>query len=54
MRSKTFNASTIKEFLLRRKIATMPELQTALGTRVNMTVIRKLEMSCLSQTPTIF
>ena len=49
MRSKTFNASTIKEFLLRRKIATMPELQTALGSRVNMTVIRKLqELSYLS------
>ena len=43
MRSKTFTANNIKEFLLRQKIATMPELQTALGSRVNMTVIRKLQ-----------
>ena len=43
MRSKTFDASNIKELLARQKIATMPELQTALGTHVNMTVIRKLQ-----------
>jgi arginine repressor len=43
MRSKTFDASNIKELLARQKIATMPELQTTLGTHVNMTVIRKLQ-----------
>lgn len=43
MRTKTFDASTIKELLIRQKIATMPELQTALGTHVNMTIIRKLQ-----------
>lgn len=43
MRTKTFDASTIKDLLLRQKIATMAELQTALGTHVNMTVIRKLQ-----------
>ena len=43
MRSKTFDAGNIKELLVRQKIATMPELQTALGTNVNMTVIRKLQ-----------
>jgi hypothetical protein len=36
MRSKTFDASNIKELLARQKIATMPELQTTLGTHVNI------------------
>ena len=43
MRSGTFDAGNIKELLAKQKIATMPELKTALGTHVNMTVIRKLK-----------
>ncbi len=42
MRTKTYHANSIKDLLVKQKIATMAELQTALGTHVNMTVIRKL------------
>ncbi len=43
MRTKTFNGSSIKQFLTKHKIATMADLQTVLGTDVKMTVIRKLK-----------
>ena len=43
MRPKLYNTNKIKEFLEKNKIATMIELQTVLGTNVNMTVIRKLK-----------
>ena len=43
MRTKTFDAGNIKALLVRQQIATRPELQSALGTHVNMTVIRKLQ-----------
>ena len=43
MRTQTYHAHSIKDLLVKRKIATMSELQTALGTHVNMTVIRKLQ-----------
>ena len=43
MRTKTYHANSIKDLLVKQKIATMSELQTALGTHVNMTVIRKLQ-----------
>ena len=35
-------AESIRELLLRRTIATMPELKAALGTKADMTVFRKL------------
>ncbi len=43
MRTKTYHANSIKDLLIKQKIATMSELQTVLGTHVNMTVIRKLQ-----------
>ncbi len=43
MRPKSYDANIIKEFLEKNKIATMIELQTILGTNINMTVIRKLK-----------
>ena len=43
MRTKSYDASYIKQYLTKHKIATMAELQTVLGTDVNMTVIRKLK-----------
>jgi hypothetical protein len=38
MRTKTYHANSIKDLLVKQKIATMSELQAALGTHVNMTV----------------
>ena len=43
MRTKTYDVSSIKQFLTKHKIATMADLQTVLGTDVKMTVIRKLK-----------
>lgn len=43
MRTKTFDADSIKLYLKTNKIATIDELKTVLGTKVNMTVIRKLK-----------
>ena len=43
MRKKTYNSNSIKQFLKKHKLATMPELQAVLGTDVNMTVIRKMK-----------
>ena len=42
MRPPMFLAEDISRLLRRQKIATMPELMTALGTRVERTVFRKL------------
>ncbi len=49
MRIKKFSSNNIRKLLLKQKISTMPELKAALGTDVNMTVIRKLrELSYLT------
>jgi len=49
MRKEAYSASTVKQFFMRNKIATMDQLKIVLGTDVNMTVIRKLkELSYLS------
>lgn len=42
MRSESFSANSIARLLERRQVATMQELKDALGTRVDMTVFRKL------------
>lgn len=42
MRSESFSADSIVRLLERRHVATMQELKDALGTRVDMTVFRKL------------
>ncbi len=42
MRSESFSAESIVRLLERRQVATMEELKDALGTRVDMTVFRKL------------
>lgn len=42
MRTKVYEASTLVSVLQERKVATMDELKTALGTRVDMTIFRKL------------
>jgi len=43
MRPTTFNPKTLRRYLLRDKIATLPELKRALGTDVSLTVFRKLK-----------
>lgn len=43
MRTPTFSATTLEEFLLRRRIASLPDLKRALGTSVDLTVFRKLK-----------
>jgi hypothetical protein len=43
MRPNTFYAKTLQQYLLRHKIATLPELKRALGTEVDLTVFRKLK-----------
>jgi hypothetical protein len=42
MRTIEFSSDALRAFLQRRKVATMPELKGALGTAVDMTVLRKL------------
>src|SRR6266446_9670377 len=42
MRTIEFSSDTLRAFLQRRTVATMPELKGALGTAVDMTVLRKL------------
>lgn len=42
MRTIEFSSDTLRAFLQRRKVATMTELKGALGTAVDMTVLRKL------------
>ena len=47
MRPESFHANDIARFLKRHKIASLPELKTVLGTKVDSTVFRKLkELSC--------
>lgn len=43
MRSEVFHAARLVELFRTRKIATMPELKAALGTKVDLTVFRKLQ-----------
>jgi len=43
MRPLTFSPKTVRQHLLRHKIATLPELKRALGTSVDGTVFRKLK-----------
>jgi hypothetical protein len=43
MRTPSFHADALREFLRRKKIATLPELKQALGTHVDTTVFRKLK-----------
>ena len=43
MRSIEFSSDSLRAFLHRRKVATMAELKGALGTAVDMTVLRKLQ-----------
>ena len=43
MRPNTFDAKTLRQCLLRHKIATLPELKRALSTQVDLTVFRKLK-----------
>ena len=42
MRSELFRSDSLIQLLRKRTIATMPDLKAALGTRVDMTVFRKL------------
>ena len=43
MRPVQFDSSALRQFLLRKKIATLPEMKDALGTQVALTVFRKLK-----------
>jgi hypothetical protein len=43
MRSIEFSSETLRAFLQRRTVATMADLKGALGTTVDMTVLRKLQ-----------
>ncbi len=43
MRTPSLHAERLVQLLLRRKIATMPECKKALGTKVDVTVFRKLK-----------
>ncbi len=44
MRPPSFDPQAIRKHLLRHKIATLPELKVALGTRADLTVFRKLKL----------
>jgi hypothetical protein len=44
MRPITFQPSTLRRHLLRHKIADLPELKRVLGTAVDLTVFRKLQL----------
>jgi len=43
MRPTTFDPKALRQYLLRHKTATLPELKRALGTDVGLTVFRKLK-----------
>ena len=43
MRSKNYSPNKIRTIINKKKIVTMPELEMALGTKVSMTVVRKLQ-----------
>lgn len=42
MRPPSFSSGSLRQLLLRRSIATLPDLKQALGTQVDLTVFRKL------------
>jgi len=42
MKTEQFQAAVLRRYLRKHKIATLPELKTALGTKSSMTVFRKL------------
>ena len=44
MRPLSFDPQALRKHLLRHKIATLPELKTALGTSADLTVFRKLKL----------
>ncbi len=44
MRPLTFDPQALRKHLLRHKIATLPELKSALGTATDLTVFRKLKL----------
>src|SRR5438128_10532033 len=44
MRPLSFDPKALRKHLLRHKIATLPELKTALGTSADLTVFRKLKL----------
>src|SRR5450759_5597785 len=44
MRPLSFDPQALRKHLLRHKIATLPELKSALGTSANLTVFRKLKL----------
>src|SRR5713226_10304006 len=44
MRPLSFDPQALSKHLLRHKIATLPELKSALGTTTNLTVFRKLKL----------
>ena len=43
MRPTSFDSKTLRQYLLRQKIATLPDLQRVLGTHFPLTVFRKLK-----------
>ena len=43
MRIAMYNADDLERFLIKNVVATMPEMQNALGTPVYKTVLRKLK-----------
>ena len=44
MRPLSFDPQALRKHLLRHKIATLPELKSALGTSADLTVFRKLKL----------
>src|SRR3954468_9212254 len=44
MRPLSFDPQALRKYLLRHKIATLPELKAALGTHADLTVFRKLKL----------
>ena len=44
MRPPSFDPQALRKYLLRHKIATLPELKKALGTTADLTVFRKLKL----------
>jgi hypothetical protein len=44
MRPLSFDSQALRKYLLRRKIATLPELKSALGGSADLTVFRKLKL----------
>src|SRR6202161_3445520 len=44
MRPLSFDPQALRKHLLRHKIATLPELKSALGTNADLTIFRKLKL----------